>query len=55
MSDDERVQIARLEERHKELEKRLARLEQNTRWGVLAVLGMVVTAVMNVILKKTGG
>lgn len=37
--------------RFKDLERRTKNLEVNQRWLVLAILGSVLTAIMNVILK----
>ena len=47
MSDDEKVEIARLAERHAALAERVAKLEGNQRWVVLALMGAVLKAVLD--------
>ena len=46
MSDDEKVEIARLAERHAALAERVAKLEGNQRWVVLALVGAVLKPVL---------
>lgn len=41
MSETDGERIARLEEKMNSLERRLAKLEANQKWGVTTILGMV--------------
>jgi hypothetical protein len=46
MTDDERI-VSRLEERSTNQADRIDKLEQNQRWGILTILGLLAKAVFD--------
>lgn len=53
MSETDGERIARLEEKMNSLERRLAKLEANQKWGVTTILGLVMAGIYQVF--TTGG
>jgi len=51
MSDE---MLARIEERTKAIKERLEKLELNQRWAVLAIIGLVISAVFQLISRGVG-
>ena len=47
MDGDEKVRLAVLETKLEQMEKDMSKIQNNHRWGVLAVLGVVMKSIMD--------